>query len=284
MNRSTPQTGRRSLPHRRWRRWRSGAVAQRNGAVSPSSSRRCRSRAEGKIEVLEFFWYGCIHCYNLEPKIETWLKTAPKDVEFRRVPAVFNRPLGATTRRSSTPSRRWALLDKLHRPFFDAIHRDRLRTDNVAGRSTPGWRSSGVDPKKFDEAAQSFGVQSKVKRAIRLTSDYKIDGTPAMAVHGRYTVPAERRDARHRQPAGRGGPQEQAIVSARLSSPAPPRVSERRWRGITPRQGAVLGLISRRNTVTAQRRVLRRRRHRRSRAGASGRRDFIRRASASPTW
>ncbi|HEX6528378.1 MAG TPA: thiol:disulfide interchange protein, partial [Burkholderiales bacterium] len=43
----------------------------------------------GKIEVLEFFWYGCIHCYNLEPKLETWLKALPKDVEFRRVPAVF---------------------------------------------------------------------------------------------------------------------------------------------------------------------------------------------------
>ena len=80
--------------------------------------------------MLEFFWYGCIHCYNLEPTLETWLKKLPADVEFRRVPAVFNE--------------RWAhdaaifyafeamgLLDKLHRPFFDAIHRDRLRTDNT---------------------------------------------------------------------------------------------------------------------------------------------------------
>jgi protein dithiol oxidoreductase (disulfide-forming) len=139
-----------------------------------------------KIEVLEFFWYGCIHCYNLEPKIESWLKTLPKDVEFRRVPAVFNE--------------RWAqdaaifytfealgLLDKLHRPFFDAIHRDRLRSDNMPALNA--WlEKNGVDPKKFDAAARSFGVQSKVKRAIRLTSDYKIEGTPAMAVQGRYTV------------------------------------------------------------------------------------------------
>jgi thiol:disulfide interchange protein DsbA len=141
-----------------------------------------------KIEVLEFFWYGCIHCYNLEPKLETWLKTLPKDVEFRRVPAVFNE--------------RWAhdasifyafeamgLLDKLHRPFFDSIHRDRLRTDNWQNLSA--WlEKQGVDTKKFETTVKSFGVQSKTKRAIRLTTGYKIDGTPAMAVHGRYTVPS----------------------------------------------------------------------------------------------
>jgi protein dithiol oxidoreductase (disulfide-forming) len=141
-----------------------------------------------KIEVLEFFWYGCIHCYNLEPKIETWLKKLPQDVEFRRVPAVFND--------------RWAhdaaifyafeamgLLDKLHRPFFDAIHRDRLRSDNWQALSA--WlQQQGVDPKKFEATVKSFGVQSKTKRAVRLTTEYKIDGTPAMAVHGRYTVPS----------------------------------------------------------------------------------------------
>ena len=141
-----------------------------------------------KIEVLEFFWYGCIHCYNLEPKIDIWLKKLPPDVEFRRVPAVL--------------SDRWArdasifytfdalgLLDKLHRPFFDAIHRDRLRTDTWPQLSE--WlEKQGVDTKKFDAAAKSFGVQSKTRRAIRLTTDYRIDGTPAMAVHGRYVVSA----------------------------------------------------------------------------------------------
>lgn len=141
-----------------------------------------------KIEVVEFFWYGCIHCYNLEPKLETWLKTLPKDVEFRRVPAVL--------------SERWAhdaaifyafdalgVLDKLHRPFFDAIHRDRLQTNNWPALSA--WlQKQGVDPKKFETTVKSFGVQSKTKRAVRLTTDYRIDGTPAMAVHGRYTVPA----------------------------------------------------------------------------------------------
>jgi len=145
--------------------------------------------SKGKIEVIEFFWYGCIHCYNLEPHIETWLKSLPKDVEFRRVPAVFNQ--------------RWAydaavfyaleamgVLDKLHRPLFDAIHKDRLRTDNA--QAMDEWlQKRGVDPKKFNDALKSFGVQSKARRATQLTLAYKIDGTPAMAVNGRYTVSAE---------------------------------------------------------------------------------------------
>lgn len=145
--------------------------------------------AEGKIEVLEFFWYGCIHCYNLEPILDSWLKKLPPEAQFRRVPAIFNE--------------RWAhdaaiyytfevfgVLDKLHRPFFDAIHRDRLRTDDP--KALAEWlQKQGLDPQKFTETMKSFGVQSKTRRAAMMTNAYKIDGTPAMAVQGRYTVSAE---------------------------------------------------------------------------------------------
>jgi thiol:disulfide interchange protein DsbA len=166
----------------------SGRVfAQANGAFSELRP-PLHVESEGKIEVLEFFWYGCIHCYNLEPKLDAWLKTLPKDVQFRRVPAVLSDRWGhdATIFYAFEAM---GLLDKLHRPFFEAIHVNRLRTDNAA--SLNGWlEKQGLDPKKVNEVARSFGVQSKVKRAIRLTSDYRIEGTPAMAVHGRYTVPA----------------------------------------------------------------------------------------------
>jgi thiol:disulfide interchange protein DsbA len=163
-----------------------GARAQRRADDVIELNPPLPVEAQNKIEVLEFFWYGCIHCYNLEPKLESWLKTLPKDVEFRRVPAVFNE--------------RWALdaqiyyamdalglVDKLHRPLFDAIHRDRLRTDKWP--ELAAWlEKQGIDAKKFEATVKSFGVQGKAKRAVRLTADYKIDGTPAMAVHGRYTV------------------------------------------------------------------------------------------------
>jgi len=145
--------------------------------------------AGGKIEVLEFFWYGCIHCYNLEPVLEPWLKKLPAEAQFRRVPAIFNE--------------RWAhdatifytfevfgVLDKLHRPFFDAIHRERLRTDDP--KALAAWlQKQGLDSQKFVETMKSFGVQTKTRRAAMMTNAYKIDGTPAMAVHGRYTVSAE---------------------------------------------------------------------------------------------
>jgi thiol:disulfide interchange protein DsbA len=142
-----------------------------------------------KVEVAEFFWYGCIHCYNLEPAIEAWLPTLPADAYFRRIPAVFNE--------------RWALdaaiyyafetlgvLGKLHRPFFDAIHKDRLKTEKPAAVSE--WLNrNGIDPKKFDETMKSFGVQSKLKRASQLTGASKIGGTPALMLQGRYTISTE---------------------------------------------------------------------------------------------
>jgi thiol:disulfide interchange protein DsbA len=143
----------------------------------------------GKIEVLEFFWYGCIHCYNLEPALESWLKTLPNDVEFRRVPAVFNERWGLDAS-IYYAMEALGLVDKLHRPLFDAIHKNRLRTDNQQAFSE--WLTQqGVDAKKFIETVQSFGVRSKTRRAVQLTVAYKVDGTPAMAVHGRYTVPAQ---------------------------------------------------------------------------------------------
>ena len=142
-----------------------------------------------KIEVVEFFWYGCPHCYNLEPAIESWMKKLPPDVQFRRVPAVFNERWGHDAAIYYT-FEAMGLLDKLHRPFFDAIHRDHLHSDNQAAM-TEWLQKNGVDAKKFYETLKSFGVQSKARRAVQLTTAYKIDGTPAMAVQGRYTVSAE---------------------------------------------------------------------------------------------
>jgi thiol:disulfide interchange protein DsbA len=140
----------------------------------------------GKVEIAELFWYGCIHCYNLEPLLEDWVPKLPADTYFRRIPAVFNE--------------RWAhdaaiyyafealgLLAKLHRPFFEAIHKDRLKTDNPAALGE--WLTkNGLDPQKFDVTMKSFGVQSKMKRAAQLTAASRIDGTPALMVQGRYTI------------------------------------------------------------------------------------------------
>lgn len=148
------------------------------------------TETSGKLEVVEFFWYGCPHCYKFEPLLEAWLPKLPADVEFRRVPAIFND--------------RWAhdagiyltfealrLTGKLHRPFFDAIHRERLRSDD--SKALAEWlRKNGVDPARFEQTLKSFGVQARVRRAKQLTVSYKLEGVPTLAVHGRYTIEAER--------------------------------------------------------------------------------------------
>jgi thiol:disulfide interchange protein DsbA len=167
------------------------ARAQPAGEARPYTTLQNQLPVEtqGKVEVAEFFWYGCIHCYNLEPALEKWVPTLPADTQFRRIPAVFNE--------------RWAhdatiyyafevlgVLDKLHRPFFDAIHKDRLKTDNPAALAE--WLTNkGLDPKKFDATMKSFGVQSKTKRAAQITTASRIDGTPALMVQGRYTISTE---------------------------------------------------------------------------------------------
>lgn len=142
-----------------------------------------------KIEVIEFFWYGCIHCYNFEPALEAWLKKLPADVEFRRIPAIFN------DRWRHDAAIFYALealgqTEKTHLPLFDAIHKSRLDTSKPPPLHE--WLGRmGVDVKKFEEAFKSFGVQSRVQRAAQLTAAYRIDGTPALAVHGAFTISAE---------------------------------------------------------------------------------------------
>lgn len=143
-----------------------------------------------KIEVAEFFWYGCIHCFNLEDMLHGWLPKLPQDVAFRRIPAVFNNPRYATDAAVYYSFEAMGVLDKMHKAFFDAIHKDRMKFPDKA--TLHGWlEKKGIDVKKFDATFSSFGVQSKVKRATQLTIGARLEGTPTMMVHGRYVVPAE---------------------------------------------------------------------------------------------
>ena len=147
-----------------------------------------------KIEVIEFFWYGCPHCYNLEPVLETWLKKLPPDVQFRRVPAVFN-PRWEHDAEIYYAFDALGVLDRVHKAFFDAIHRDGLRTDNAEAMAQ--WlQKNGIDPKKFNDTMKSFTVKSRTGRAKQMSIAYNIDGTPAMAVQGKYTVSAEQGGSR----------------------------------------------------------------------------------------
>jgi thiol:disulfide interchange protein DsbA len=143
----------------------------------------------GKIEVVEFFWYECPHCYQLEPALEKWIPKLAKDVQFRRVPATFNERW-ILSARVFYALESMGIEDKLHKSLMDAIHRDRLRITDE--RQLTDWLArQGVDVAKFRAALTSFAVEGRLKRAMQLVRDSRIDGVPALMIDGRYLVAAQ---------------------------------------------------------------------------------------------
>jgi thiol:disulfide interchange protein DsbA len=165
------------------------AAAQRDVPFLEINPPLATSAAPGKIEVVEFFWYECPHCYTLEPHLEPWLKQLPKDVEFRRVPAMFNQQWAVSGRVFYTLEA-IGELERLHRPLFDAIHKGGLKITNM--KQLQDWlERQKVDVAKFNAAFKSFAVESRLKRALELTMASKIDSVPQMMVNGRYLVSAD---------------------------------------------------------------------------------------------
>jgi protein dithiol oxidoreductase (disulfide-forming) len=139
----------------------------------------------GKIEVLEFFWYGCPHCNAFEPMIEAWTKKLPPDVSFRRVPVAFREEPFVPHQKIFYTLEAMDQLEALHRKVFYAIHVERQRLDKVADIAA-FMAKNGVDAAKFTEMFNSFSIQTKAAQARKLAEAYRIDGVPSMGVHGRY--------------------------------------------------------------------------------------------------
>ena len=140
-----------------------------------------------KIEVLEFFSYGCPHCSDFHPLVSAWAAKQPGDVVFKRVPITFGRAAWANLARLYYALEATGDLARLDGEVFKAVHNDRLNL--FEEKAIVEWVArKGVDQKKFTEAFNSFGVMSKVKRGDQLAQAYKIQGVPAMAVDGKYLV------------------------------------------------------------------------------------------------
>jgi thiol:disulfide interchange protein DsbA len=138
----------------------------------------------GKIEVVEFFWYGCPHCNAFEPQLDAWSKKLPADVAFRRVPVGFT-ALHETHARLFYALEALQQVETLHRKVFAAIHQQRKRLDKEAD-IVAFVTENGLDGAKFAEAFKSFGVATKVRQAKALTEAYKIDGVPSLGIQGRF--------------------------------------------------------------------------------------------------
>ena len=140
----------------------------------------------GKIEVLEFFWYSCPHCNQFEPAFEQWAKNAPKDVVVRRVPVAFRDDFVPQQRLYYTLEA-MNLVEKMHIRVFTAIHGEKLMLNSDA--AVLAWaEKQGIDKAKFEQAYKSFGVATKAKRAVQLQNDFKIEGVPSLGVAGRYYI------------------------------------------------------------------------------------------------
>jgi len=156
--------------------------------------------SNGKIELIEFFWYGCPHCNAFEPTLDAWQKKLPDDVAFKRVPVAFSEEPFVAHQRIFYALESMGLVDKMHRKVFYAIHNERMRLAKPDEIAT-FMGKNGVDPAKFLEAYDSFSVQTKAAQARQLAQAYKIDAVPAMGVQGRYYITGTMAGGNEKMPA-----------------------------------------------------------------------------------
>lgn len=143
----------------------------------------------GRVEVAEVFWYGCPHCYHLEPELNAWLAHKPDNVDFVRVPSPLN-PSWAVHSRAYYAAEALGVLDQTHEALFDAIHEDH-RNINSDATLAAFYAEHGVDEADYLKMARSFGIATKVRRAATLGRHWKLHGVPAIVVNGKYLTNVE---------------------------------------------------------------------------------------------
>lgn len=145
---------------------------------------------KNKVEVVELFWFGCPHCYYLEPDLNNWLAKKPDNVVFVRVPAVFSSAWALHARAYYT-AKTLGLYDngkhEFHTAFFEEIHKRKKRLATKKSLQAFFGRF-GVSAEDFNNTFESFAVNTKVNRATSLSKRYQLDGVPSMIVNGKYRV------------------------------------------------------------------------------------------------
>ena len=141
------------------------------------------------IIVREFFWYGCPHCYSLDPHMEKWAKTKDKDVAFFKTPAAMN-PVWEASARGFYAAQLLGYEDKTHSALFNAVQKEGKQLFDQASLSK-WYATKGVDPKKFNSLYNSFAVGTKIGRSQAGAKRYQLSGVPAVVVQGKYVVTGE---------------------------------------------------------------------------------------------
>lgn len=150
------------------------------------------STTSGKVEIVEVFWYGCSHCYALDPFLETWKKNKPAYVEFVRVPVMWG-PIHKAHAKFFYTLQALGRDKDLHTKVFDTIHRTGnglVGEDDAASFKTQlaFAKANGISEADFTKAYNSFGVATAMQRAAQLTRSYQVEGVPLMVVNGKYVT------------------------------------------------------------------------------------------------
>jgi thiol:disulfide interchange protein DsbA len=138
----------------------------------------------GRIEVIDFFWYGCPHCNNLQPALERWIGNKPADVLVRRIPAIL-RDSWAPHARIYYTLEALGEVERLHQRVYHGYHVEELHMSKPEVMSAWAQRN-GIDRERWEQAYDSPEVRRKVEEAARLTRAYQVTGTPSLVVNGRY--------------------------------------------------------------------------------------------------
>jgi thiol:disulfide interchange protein DsbA len=138
----------------------------------------------GKIEVIDFFWYGCPACNALQPALEAWIKRKPADVVVRRIPAIFRESWVPHVRIYYTLER-LGELDRLHQRVYFSYHVEELALSKPEVAELWATRN-GIDRQKWLDAYNSPEVTARIQQARDLTAAYDVRGTPTLVVNGRY--------------------------------------------------------------------------------------------------
>lgn len=139
-----------------------------------------------KVEVREFFWYGCGHCFALEPHMQKWIRSMPKGVYFVRTPAAMN-PEWERNARGYYVTEYLQVRRKVHLPLFHEIHVNGKRVFDQASQAK-FYAAYGIPEAKFNSLFESFPISSKIAQAKKLAMKYQLTGVPAVTVNGKYVV------------------------------------------------------------------------------------------------
>ena len=162
-------------------RFKEGANYRRVVPAQPTSA------PPGKVEVVEVFWYGCGHCFQLDPAVESWRKKGkPQYVEFTRVPAMWNDTLRMHARLFYA-TEALGKLEELHTAIFLEIHANNNPLNTIE-KMKAFFKQHGVNPEEFQKTFSSFGVESKMQRADFLNRRFQIDQVPQVIVNGKYVT------------------------------------------------------------------------------------------------